>query len=196
MSYDLESNVSQITNDSNNDEYSNDSNNNEINNKNKTIDYNKIIKKEMEDAKKLGSYVSVTKIMKKIDDEIVKKTNSNVVIIDRHNEDYYNDVLLVFNVLFSTHGKSILNLKINSLCLSKEIFAMYNGIIKKHKLECPLFDLNKYDVATMTDKNYNIEILKVIANNLLKPLDYNLTVKKQKVLGEEKIRVLIKDNQT
>ena len=168
MSYDLESNNSQTTNKS-------------IDEK----DINQIINKEIEESKKLGLYVNVTKIMKKIDEELEKQKRVDTNAIDKYNEEYYNDVLLFLNSLFEGRSKSILSLRIKKLIFTKENVAMYNGIIKKHKLECPLFELKNFDFNNNTNINFTVKIIKIIVNNLLKPLDYVLNVTKYKIGTEQ-----------
>jgi len=85
------------------------------------------------------------------------------------NINYYNDVLKLMNMIFNDSSKSILKIKLKKITLSEDIFELYNNIIKKYKLNKPLFDIENFHEFTDI-----IEIIKIICNNVLLKLNYNL----------------------
>ena len=92
------------------------------------------------------------------------------------NIDYYNDVLKLMNLIFNDNSKSILKIKLKKITLSGDIFELYNSIIRKYKLDKPFFDTENFDLEDFHDFTDIIEIIKIICNNILIKINYNLDI--------------------
>ena len=92
------------------------------------------------------------------------------------NINYYNDVLRLMNLIFNDDSKSILKIKLKKITVSEDIFELYNNIIKKYKLEKNLFDTKNFDLEDFHDFMDIVEIIRIICNNLLVKLNYNLDI--------------------
>jgi virulence-associated protein VapD len=94
----------------------------------------------------------------------------------KKNINYYNDVLKLMNMIFNDNSKSILKIKLKKITISEDIFELYNNIIKKYKLNKPLFDTENFDLDDSYDFTDIIEIIKIMCNNILIKLNYNLDI--------------------
>jgi hypothetical protein len=92
------------------------------------------------------------------------------------NINYYNDVLKLMNMIFNDNSKSILKIKLKKITISEDIFELYNNIIKKYKLNKPLFDTENFDLEDFYDFTDIIEIIKIMCNNILIKINYNLDI--------------------
>lgn len=109
------------------------------------------------------------------------------------NLNYYDDVLFFFNSIFSENSTSILKIKFKKITLSEDIFNMYNNIIKKYKLNKELFDINNFDIEDFHDFTDIVEITKIMCNNLLIRLNYNIIIITLNN-GKKKFKILIIKN--
>lgn len=106
------------------------------------------------------------------------KDNSNtiiehsIVLLNKNNETYYNDVLKCLNMLYSTNSKSILKIKISKITMSEEMLKLYNKIIKKYELNKQLFDIDNFDFEYLHEHSDIVNIAKTITNNLLIKINY------------------------
>lgn len=98
----------------------------------------------------------------------------SVMLLNKNNETYYNDVLNCLNLLYSTNSKNILRIKISKITMSEEMFKLYNKIIKKYELNIPLFDIDNFDFENLYEHSDIVFIAKTITNNLLKKINYVL----------------------
>jgi hypothetical protein len=108
--------------------------------------------------------------------------NETKLIIDKINEKmlesnkkYYNDVLNFLNMIFLDESKSILKINCKKLSFNKDILEIYNYIIKKHKLNKDLIDIDYFDFETEYDHDDIIKIILQICNNLLEKLSYQMS---------------------
>lgn len=108
--------------------------------------------------------------------------NETKLIIDKINEKmlesnkkYYNDVLNFLNMIFLDESKSILKINCKKLSFNKDILEIYNYIIKKHKLNKDLIDIDYFDFETEYDHDDIIKIILQICNNLLEKLNYQMS---------------------
>lgn len=97
------------------------------------------------------------------------------------NKKYYNDVLDFMNLLFDDNSKIISKIKFKKVTLNDKVFALYNQIIKKYKLNKPEFDETKFDLDEIKDlpeiKKIFIDLALKLSNNLLEKIDYKLKIK-------------------
>lgn len=100
----------------------------------------------------------------------------SILLLNKNNEIYYNDVLKCLNLLYSTNSKTILKIKISRITISDEMLKLYNEIIKKYKLNKDLFDIDNFDFDNLYEKSNKdvIFIAKTITNNLLFKINYCL----------------------
>ena len=70
-------------------------------------------------------------------------------------------------MIFNDNSKSILKIKLKKITISEDIFELYNNIIRKYKLNKPLFDTENFDLEDFYDFTDIIEIIKIICNNIL-----------------------------
>jgi hypothetical protein len=92
------------------------------------------------------------------------------------NLNYYDDVLKFLNLIFNGNETSILKIRFKKITVSEDIFNLYNDIIKKYKVNRDLFDTNKFDIEDFHDFSDIVEIAKIMCNNLLNRLNYNIVI--------------------
>jgi hypothetical protein len=79
-------------------------------------------------------------------------------------------------MIFNDSCKSILKIKLKKITLSEDIFELYNNIIKKYKLNKAIFDIENFDLEDFHEFTDIIEIIKIMCNNVLFKLNYNLDI--------------------
>ena len=92
------------------------------------------------------------------------------------NIDYYKDILKFMNLIFNENSLSILKIKFKQITVNEDIFNLYNSIIKKYKLNKEKFDTENFDIDDFHDFSDIIEIAKIMCNNLLFKLNYNIDI--------------------
>ncbi len=106
------------------------------------------------------------------------------------NKKYYIDVLDFCNLLFEDNAKEITKIKFKKITLNDNVFNLYNEIIKTYKLNKPEFDIDKFDISEITEKNEIKKIFCSIAekltNNLFDKLNFKLKKKINK--NDDKIK--------
>ena len=120
---------------------------------------------------------------------IIDKINEKIL---ESNKKYYNDVLNFLNMIFLDESKSILKINCKKISFNKDIFEIYNYIIKKHKLNKDLINIDYFDFDTEYDHDDVIKIILQICNNLLEKLNYQMssyTYNEKKII---KIKILKK----
>lgn len=108
---------------------------------------------------------------------------SNKLLMDK-NKKYYNDVLDFMNLLFEDNTKILSKIKFKKITLNDNVFKLYNEIVKKYKLDKPVFDIKNFSLYEIEDqeeikKNVCLIALK-ISNNLLDKLNFKLKKKNNK----------------
>ena len=103
---------------------------------------------------------------------IIDKINEKIL---ESNKKYYNDVLNFLNMIFLDESKSILKINCKKISFNKDILEIYNYIIKKHKLNKDLIDIDYFDFETEYDHDDVIKIILQICNNSLEKLNYQMT---------------------
>ena len=96
----------------------------------------------------------------------------SIMLFDKNNEKYYNDVLKCLNILYSTNSKSILKIKISQITMSDQMLKLYNNIIIKYELNKDLFDIDNFNFEDKYENGDIINIAKTITNNLLIKINY------------------------
>ena len=96
----------------------------------------------------------------------------SIMLFDKNNEKYYNDVLKCLNILYSTNSKSILKIKISQITMSDQMLKLYNNIIIKYELNKDLFDIDNFNFEDKYENSDIINIAKTITNNLLIKINY------------------------
>lgn len=110
--------------------------------------------------------------------KILEYTNE----IIKTDEDYYNDVLKFLNLIFSTNGNSIMKLKINKIAIDTTVFNYYNDLIELYNLKKRKFDIEKYDFDEAHEMDENLQLVKILVNNVLEKLNYKLIISQEKKL--------------
>jgi len=112
---------------------------------------------------------------------ILEETNK---LIHNKNKKYYNNVLDFMNLLFEDNAKNLSKIKFKKITLGETVFQLYNEIIKKYKLDKPLFDIEGFNLEEIKDseelKKIFCEIAFKISNNLLERINYRLKKKYSK----------------
>ena len=103
---------------------------------------------------------------------IIDKINEKIL---ESNKKYYNDVLNFLNMIFLDESKSILKINCKKISFNKDILEIYNYIIKKHKLNKDLIDIDYFDFETEYDHDDVIKIILQICNNSLEKLNYQMS---------------------
>lgn len=103
---------------------------------------------------------------------IIDKINEKIL---ESNKKYYNDVLNFLNMIFLDESKSILKVNCKKISFNKDILEIYNYIIKKHKLNKDLINIDYFDFETEYDHEDVIKIILQISNNLLEKLNYQMS---------------------
>ena len=126
--------------------------------------------------------INISKIINKTNEEFYKK-----------NEEYYNDVLLLLNILFTNKSSSILKIFVKYIDFSESIILLYNSIINKYKLSsCPPFDVNKFDFSKTYSNDFIYDVVFILVNNLLKEINYEMI--KIKIDKKTKFKLRLKKN--
>ena len=103
---------------------------------------------------------------------IIDKINEKIL---ESNKKYYNDVLNFLNMIFLDESKSILKVNCKKISFNKDILEIYNYIIKKHKLNKDLINIEYFDFETEYDHDDVIKIILQICNNILEKLNYQMS---------------------
>lgn len=103
---------------------------------------------------------------------IIDKINEKIL---ESNKKYYNDVLNLLNMIFLDESKSILKVNCKKISFNKDIFQIYNYIIKKHKLNKDSINIDYFDFETEYDHDDVIKIILQICNNTLEKLNYQMS---------------------
>ncbi len=102
---------------------------------------------------------------------IIEKINEKI-LESKHK--YYNDVLDFLNMTFLDESKSILKISCKKISFSKDVLEVYNYIVKKHKLDIDLVDIDYFNFDIEYDQEDVIKIIIQLCNNLLKNLNYQM----------------------
>ena len=99
-------------------------------------------------------------------------------LFEKHNKNYYLDVLDFLNLLFENDSKVLTKIKFKKITLNDNIFLFYNYIIKNYNLNKPEFDKNFFDISNIDDKDELkqkfYETALYLSNNLLEKINYKL----------------------
>lgn len=109
------------------------------------------------------------------------------IIKSKIEEEYYQDVLNFCNYMFISENDylalSLLSLRITCICFDAYTFEAYNYIVKKYGLDVDMVNTQLLLNNSLKDNNTKIQLSIIMANNLLKKIDYKIfqTNKKNKL---------------
>ena len=83
-------------------------------------------------------------------------------------------VLDFLNMAFLDESKSILKINCKKISFNKDVLETYNYIVKKHKLNKDLIDIEYFNFDIEYEPEDIIKIIIQISNNLLEKLDYQM----------------------
>ena len=91
-----------------------------------------------------------------------------------NNDDYYNDVLNLLNLIFLTKVDSILKIKIKKIAMTPTILNYYNDIIELYCLNKNKINIELYNFSIEHDLKETLKIIIIIVNNILEKLNFTL----------------------
>lgn len=102
---------------------------------------------------------------------IIEKINEKIFELNKR---YYNDVLGFLNMIFIDESKSILKINCKKISFNKDVLETYNYIIKKHKLNKDLINIEYFDFKTDYEIEDVIKMIIQICNHLLEKIEYQM----------------------
>lgn len=102
---------------------------------------------------------------------IIEKLNEKML---ETNKKLYSNVLDFLNMVFLEESKSILKINCKKISFNKDILETYNYIVKKHKLNKNLIDIDYFNFDIEYDSEDVIKIITQLSNNLLEKLNFQM----------------------